>query len=94
MAVRRTLLKIILFPVSLILFLIKGLINLVINLTSVVVGLFTLYIGFAVVYCLISQRWRDLLIFLVIGVSFLGLLFMAVMLLETIDNLRARIKKI
>ena len=94
MAVCRPLLKIILFPVSLILLLIKGLINLVINLTSAVVGLFVLYIGTAVVYCLVSQSWRDLMIFLVIGIMILGILFVVVMLEEIIDVLRNRLKDI
>ncbi len=94
MTVCRSLLKIIMFPVLLILLLLKGLINLVINLTSVVVGLFTLFISGALIYCLISHQWRDLVIFIVIGVSVIGLLFFAVLLVEFIDDLRARIKAI
>ena len=79
MSVCRLLLKIILFPVSIVLLLI----NLVINLTSVVVGLFTLYIGFALVYCIISQRWRDMMIFLVIGITIICVMLIAVILEET-----------
>lgn len=90
----RILLKIVLAPVSLALLAVKGVIHLVINLASAVVGLFLLYVGFALVYCLVTQRWTDLLIFFIVGVAIIGILFLVVILEETIDGLRKKIKVI
>lgn len=94
MIILRILLKIILVPVSLVLLLAKGVIHLAINLTSAVVGLFLLYVGFALVYCLVTQRWTDLFIFLVVGIVVIGILFLVVILEETIDGLREKIREI
>jgi heme O synthase-like polyprenyltransferase len=94
MFILRILLKIILAPVSLVLLIAKGVIHLAINLTSTVVGLFLLYVGFALVYCLIAQRWTDLFIFSVVGVAVIGILFLVVILEETIDGLREKIREI
>ena len=94
MLLLRILLRIILAPVSLVLLVAKGVIHLVINLTSAVVGLFLLYIGSAFVYCLVTQRWRDLFIFFVVGVAVIGILFLVVILEETIDSLREKIREI
>lgn len=94
MFILRILLKIILAPVSLVLLVAKGVIHLVINLTSAVVGLFLLYVGFALVYCLVTQRWTDLFIFVVVGVAVIGILFLVVILEETIDGLREKIREI
>ncbi len=90
----RILLKIVLAPVSLALLAVKGVIHLAINLASAVVGLFLLYVGFALVYCLVTQRWTDLLIFFIVGVAIIGILFLVVILEETIDGLRKKIKVI
>ena len=90
----RILLKIILALVSLVLLVAKGVVHLAINLTSAVVGLFLLYVGFALVYCLVTQRWTDLLIFFIVGVAVIGILFLVVILEETIDGLRKKIKVI
>ena len=90
----RILLKIILAPVSLVLLVAKGVIRLAINLTSAVVGLFLLYVGSALVYCLVTQRWRDLFIFFVVGIAVIGILFLVVILEETIDSLREKIREI
>lgn len=90
----RIFLKIILVPVSLVLLVAKGVVHLAINLTSAVVGLFLLYVGFALVYCLVTQRWTDLLIFFIVGVAVIGILFLVVILEETIDGLRKKIKVI
>lgn len=87
----RILLKIILAPVSLVLLVAKGVIRLAINLTSAVVGLFLLYVGSALVYCLVTQRWRDLFIFFVVGIAVIGILFLVVILEEMIDSLREKI---
>ena len=94
MLLLRILLRIILAPVSLVLLVAKGVIHLAIKLTSTVVGLFMLYIGFALVYCLVTQRWRDLFIFFVVGVAVIGILFLVVILEETIDSLREKIREI
>ena len=90
----RILLKIILAPVSLVLLVAKGVIHLAINLTSAVIGLFLLYVGFALVYCLVTLRWTDLFIFFVVGAAVIGILFLVVILEETIDGLRKKIKEI
>ena len=90
----RILLKIVLAPVSLVLLVAKGVIHLAINLTSAVIGLFLLYVGFALVYCLVTQRWTDLFIFLVVGIAVIGILFMVVIIEETIDGLREKIREI
>ena len=90
----RIFLKIILAPVSLALIAVKGVIHLAINLTSAVVGLFLLYVGFAMVYCLATQRWSSLLIFFIVGIAVIGILFMAVILDETIDCLSGKIRGI
>ncbi len=84
----------ILAPVSLVLLVVKGVIQLAINLTSAVVGLFLQYVGFAIVYCLVTQRWTDLFIFFVVGVAVIGILFLVVILEETIDSLREKIREI
>lgn len=94
MVMLRILLKIILAPVSLVLLVVKGVIHIAINLTSAVVGLFLLYVGFAMVYCLATQRWSSLLIFFIVGIAVIGILFMAVVLEETIDGLREKIREI
>ena len=88
------LLKIILAPVSLMLLVAKGVIHLAINLASAVIGLFLLYVGFALVYCLVTQRWTDLFIFFVVGIAVIGILFLVVILEETIDSLREKIREI
>ena len=72
----------------------KGVIHLAINLASAVIGLFLLYVGFALVYCLVTQRWTDLFIFFVVGVTVIGILFLVVILEETIDGLREKISEI
>ena len=94
MNILRVLLKIILAPVSLVLLLPKGAIHLAINLTSVVIGFFILYVGFALVFCLVTQRWTHLSIFFVVGVAVIGILFLVVVLEETIDALREKIRAI
>jgi hypothetical protein len=94
MIILRILLKIILTPISLVLLLLKGAIHLAINLTSAVIGIFILYVGFAMVFCLVTQRWTHLFIFLVIGVAVIGILFLVVILEETIETLRERIRAI
>ena len=77
-----------------VLLLAKGVIHLAINLTSAVVGLFLLYVGFALVYCLVTQRWKDLFIFFVVGIAVIGILFLVVILEEIIDGLRGKIREI
>lgn len=94
MFILRILLKIILAPVSLVFLVAKGVIHLAINLTSAVIGLFLLYVGFALIYCLVTQRWTDLLIFFIVGVAVIGILFLVVILEETIDSLREKIREI
>ena len=94
MFILRILLKIILAPVSLVLLVAKRVIRLAINLTSAVVGLFLLYVGSALVYSLVTQRWRDLFIFFVVGIAVIGILFLVVIIEEMIDSLREKIREI
>lgn len=94
MIILRILLKTILAPVSLALLILKGAIHLAINLTSAVIGFFILYVGFALIFCLVTQRWTHLFIFFVVGVTVVGILFLVVILEETIDALREKIRKI
>ena len=94
MFILRILLKIILVPVSLVFLVAKGVIHLAINLTSAVIGLFLLYVGFALIYCLVTQRWTDLLIFFILGVAVIGILFLVVILEEMIYSLREKIREI
>ena len=56
--------------------------------------MFLLYVGFAMVYYLATQRWSSLLIFFIVGIAVIGILFMAVILEETIDCLRGKIRGI
>ena len=46
------------------------------------------------VYCLATQRWSSLLIFFIVGIAVIGILFMAVVLEETIEGLRLKIREI
>lgn len=94
MIILRILLKIILTPVSLALLLLKGAIHLAINLTSAIIGFFILYVGFALIFCLVTQRWTHLFIFFVVGVAVIGILFLVVVLEETIDGLRKKISEL
>ena len=94
MIILRLLLKTILAPLSLVLLILKGAIHLAVNLTSAVIGFFILYVGFAFVFCLVTQRWTHLFIFFVVGVAVVGILFLVVILEETIDALREKIRSI
>ena len=94
MIILRIMLKIILTPVSLALLLLKGAIHLAINLTSAIIGFFILYVGFALIFCLVTQRWTHLFIFFVVGVAVIGILFLVVVLEETIDGLRKKISEL
>ena len=90
----RYIVKIMLLPVSLVLLAAKGLIHVAVNLTSAVIGLFILFVGGALLYCLITKQWKQLLIFFLIGMAVIGVLFAVVVLEATIDDLREKIRMI
>ncbi len=94
MIIIRKILKLILLPVSLLLFLIKWAIELAVRMTSALVGILILVVGAGVVYYLFTQRWTELFLMVVIGVGIIAVLFASVILQETCDSLREKIRSL
>ena len=94
MIIIRKILKLILLPVSLLLFLIKWAIELAVRMTSALVGILILVVGAGVVYYLFTQRWTELFLMVVIGVGIIEVLFASVILQETCDSLREKIRSL
>ena len=94
MIIIRKILKLILLPVSLLLFLIKWAIELAVRMTSALVGILILVVGAGVVYYLFTQRWTELFLMVVIGVGIMAVLFASVILQETCDSLREKIRSL
>jgi len=94
MFILRKILKIILLPISLLLFLIKWAIELAVRMTSAFVGLLILIVGAGAVYYLFTQRWTELFLTVVIGVGIIAVLFASVIVQETCDSLRNRIRSL
>lgn len=92
MFVLRKLLKFILLPVSLLLFLMKWTVELAFHLTGAVIGLLILLVVVFFVYALFTQRWTDLLILGIIFAGIVAVLFLCVLLQETFDSLREKIR--
>ena len=92
MFILRKLLKIILLPVSLLLFLIKWTIELTVRITSAPVGLLLIIVTAGMVYCLVCSRWRELLIFIIIGVLTFAALFFSAVVMVIVDEVRAKIR--
>ena len=94
MFILRKFLKLILLPVSLLLFLIKWAVELAVRMTSALVGIVILVVGAGVVYYLFTQRWTELFLMVVIGVGVIAVLFVSVVIQESCDTLRKRIKEL
>ena len=87
MAILRIFAKIILMPIVLLLVVIKWLIELFMRFTASIVGLSLILIAASVVYCVISQRWQELFIFVLTGGGIIGSMFLLVLFQEGIEEL-------
>ena len=91
MVILRLFLKILLMPIVLVLVTIKGLIGLIMRFTSSVVGLVLILVAASIIYCVISQRWQELFIFVLTGDGIVGCMFLCVLCQEWIDLLLEKI---
>lgn len=94
MFILRKILKLILLPVSLFLFLIKWAVELTVRMASALVGVVILIVGAGVVYYLFMQRWTELFLMVVIGVGIIAVLFASVVIQESCDSLREKIREL
>lgn len=94
MFILRKILRLILLPVSLLLFLIKWAVELAVRMTSALVGIVILVVGAGVIYYLFTQRWTELFLMVVIGVGIIAVLFASVVVQETCEALREKIRNI
>ena len=62
------------------------------RMTSALVGIVILVVGAGVVYYLFTQRWTELFLMIVIGVGIIVVLFASVIVQETCDSIRDRIR--
>ena len=74
------------------LFIIKWAVELAVRMTSALVGIVILVVGAGVVYYLFTQRWTELFLMIVIGVGIIVVLFASVIVQETCDSIRDRIR--
>ncbi len=94
MVILRLFLKILLMPIVLLLITIKGLIGLIMRFTASIVGLSLILVAASVIYCVISQRWQELFIFVLTGGEIVGCMFLCVVCQEGIDSILERINDI
>lgn len=94
MFILRKILRLILLPVSLLLFLIKWAVELAVRMTSALVGIVILVVGAGVIYYLFTQRWTELFLMVVIGVGIIAALFASVVIQESCDSLREKIRSL
>ena len=94
MFILRKILKFILLPVSLLLFLIKWAVELAVRMTSALVNILIFVASAGVIYYLCTQRWTELFLMVVIGVGIIAVLFVSVIVQETCDSLRNRIRRL
>ena len=87
MTILRIFLKIILTPIVLLLVVIKWLTELFMRFTAGIVGLSLILATASIVYCLISQRWQELFIFVLTGGGIIGSMFLLVLFQEGINFL-------
>ena len=87
MAIFRLFAKILLMPIVLVLVIIKWLIAFAMRFTASIVGLSLILIAASVVYCVLSQRWQELFIFILTGGGIIGCMFLLVLFQEGIDTL-------
>ena len=92
MFILRKILKIILLPVALLLFLIKWTIELTVRITSAPVGLLLIFVVAGMFYCLITGRWKELLIFILIGILIFAVLFFSAVVMVIVDEVRAKMR--
>lgn len=91
MFVLRLFFKILLLPVFFLLLLLKAMIVAFENLSSVVIGAMVLLIGFGITYCIYSQRYREIIIFLVVGMIMMAGMFAVTMIEVMCDSLIEKI---
>ena len=91
MAILRLFVKILLMPIVLALITIKGLIGLIMRFTASVVGLSLILVLASIIYCVISQRWQELFIFVLMGGGIVGFMFLCVLCQEGVDMILERI---
>ena len=94
MAILRFFAKILLMPIVLVLITIKWLIGLIMRFTASVVGLSLILVFASIIYCVISQRWQELFIFVLTGGGIVGCIFLCVLCQEGIDMILERIREI
>ena len=87
MAILRFFAKIMLMPIVLVLITLKWLIGLAMRFTASIVGLSLILIAASVVYCVISQRWQELFVFVLTGGGIIGCMFLLVLFQEGINSL-------
>ena len=87
MAIFRIFVKIILMPVVLLFVVIKWLIEFIIRFTASIVGLSLILVVASIVYCVISQRWQELFIFVLTGGGIIGSMFLLVLFQEVTESL-------
>ena len=87
MAKFRVFLKIILMPIVLLLVTIKWLTELFMQFTASIVGVSLILTAASIVYCVISQRWQELFIFVLTGGGIIGSMFLLVLFQEGINFL-------
>lgn len=92
MVLLRLFAKILLMPIVLVLVIIKWLIGLIMRFTASIVGLSLILIAASVVYCVLSQRWQELFIFILTGGGIVGCMFLCVLFKEGIDMVLERIR--
>lgn len=71
-----------------------GGVELALHLTGAVIGLLILLVVGFFVYALFTQSWTDLLILGIIFVGIVAVLFLCVLLQETCDSLRDKIRSL
>ena len=86
MAILKIFAKILLMPIVLLLVVIKWLIEIIMRFTASIVGLSLIFVAVSIVYCVISQRWQELLVFILTGVTVIGGMFLGVLCQEEIDS--------
>jgi len=94
MFIMKKILKVLLLPISLLLFIIKWIIELAVRMSSALVGLVILIVVAGVVYYLCTHHWTELFLMVLIGVGIIVVLFASVVIQETCDSLREKIKEL
>ena len=91
MAILRLFVKILLMPIVLVLITIKWFIELIMRFTASIVGLSLILVSASIIYCVISQRWQELFIFVLTGGGIVGFMFLCVLCQEGIDSMLEKI---